>query len=649
MKTVDLSSFADSILCWNYAGEAALLPISDSAKAFSIYAHLKTCSGKSLFSRCDETGEWICRLYIDDGELVFQLKTDWRDEPLKLSIPIDLIGASEPHDIVVRYTGPNLEMFVDGVLVDEEWPIGSPKVGGAQFFSIEEGSLALDQFALWNRSLSNEEIEIICGGHEKVIVRKQEILGEESILMQYWKPRDFNAFVGDCMPFYANGRFHLFYLLDRRHHQSKWKLGAHQWAHSSSIDLVNWEHHPLAIPITEEWEGSICTGSVFFWDGIHYAFYATRMCDGSAAPLQVAISTDGVHFEKASTLATLNLPYAPGPARDPFVFHDESTGLFHMLVTTHLENPPVAGRGGCLAHLISRDLKTWEQTDPFIIPGYLDDPECSEYFFWNGWYYLVFSNYGTARYRMSRNPFGPWHRPEVDEFDGLHAIVLKTAEFTGNRRIGAAFVMQIGRAYYAGNVVFREIVQHEDGTLGTKFVPEMMSETSDELDLPFIPLTENASGDRRNIRICALDSYGAAALDNLPRNVRIELNVRPMPGSSYFGLYVRGSGNCTQGHELKFDTSRRTVEWCNQKNGVSDNSERPAIIHSVDGLDHPFHLDVIIKDDIVDACIDSRRTLIARIPDLDGHCLFFYAQNADVVFDSIDVRPLVNSSSKGEE
>jgi hypothetical protein len=30
------------------------------------------------------------------------------------------------------------------------------------------------------------------------------------------------AFAGDCIPFYHDGTFHLFYLFDRRHHGSKW-------------------------------------------------------------------------------------------------------------------------------------------------------------------------------------------------------------------------------------------------------------------------------------------------------------------------------------------------------------------------------------------------------------------------------------------
>src|SRR5690606_15113845 len=94
--------------------------------------------------------------------------------------------------------------------------------------------------------------------------------------MQYYLPNN-NQFVGDCMPFYHDGVFHLYYLLDEEHHGGNEGLGGHQWAHASSRDLVNWQHHPLALPQTEPYEASICTGSVFFHDGLYYAFYATRL------------------------------------------------------------------------------------------------------------------------------------------------------------------------------------------------------------------------------------------------------------------------------------------------------------------------------------------------------------------------------------
>jgi len=74
--------------------------------------------------------------------------------------------------------------------------------------------------------------------------------------MQYWKPEG-AYFVGDCMPFWRQGVFHLFYLHDENHHQGLGGLGGHQWAHMSTTDLVHWQQHQLALPIDQEQERSI--------------------------------------------------------------------------------------------------------------------------------------------------------------------------------------------------------------------------------------------------------------------------------------------------------------------------------------------------------------------------------------------------------
>lgn len=236
--------------------------------------------------------------------------------------------------------------------------------------------------------------------------------------MLYFKP-DGDFFAGDCMPFFHDGIFHLYYLLDENHHKALNGLGGHQWAHASTIDLIHWQHHPLALAIDEEFEKSICTGSIFYHEGTYYAFYATRLANWHQH-LAWATSSDAIHFQKQqpNPLASPPAAYSPLHFRDPRPFQDPETGLFHLLVTAMLAEPELAGRGGCLAHLTSPDLENWTLQKPFLIPGYGDAPECPDYFFWNGWYYLIFSNALTARYRMADSPLGPWLRPPVDTLDG---------------------------------------------------------------------------------------------------------------------------------------------------------------------------------------------------------------------------------------
>jgi len=445
--------------------------------------------------------------------------------------------------------------------------------------------------------------------------------------MQYFKPEGL-FFAGDPMPFFHDGVFHLFWLLDENHHKGKNGLGGHQWAHSSSRDLIHWEQHPLALAIDEEWEGSICTGSVFQHSDTFYAFYATRKTDWTQH-LGMAISQDGITFQKTTPnpFASPAPGYAPRHYRDPFVFRDEQTGQFHMLVTAFLEHYTPKAHGGCLAHLVSPDLRTWALQEPFFIPGYDREPECADYFYWNGWYYLLFSNRLVPHYWMARQPYGPWQRPKVNGFDGPAARVMKTAAFTSNRRIGVAFLgtregdKDNAPWQWAGNLVFRELVQHADGTLGTKLPPEMLPARAEPLAPAFTALTAGALQQAQQVQLTAPESLAVGVWSGLPYNLHLRLQVTPQPGTGAFGLRLRGSGDFEQGYDLRFLPTEQKVD-------LHDLS-----IYTVEGLDQPFMLDVVLKDDIIDVGIDGRRCLINRCPELRGEQIFLFCQHGAVTFE----------------
>lgn len=268
------------------------------------------------------------RLHTSTGEpaslLEFEAAFDWKhsrnNHPLRVAAPLRAFRPDALQEVLIRFTGPKLELSIDGVLMDEEWPVGRVAPPTAVPLLLTTG--ALQKVMLWNRALSDDEIALHSGGAQKIAGREREILGPLRPLTQYWKPRGWNASVGDCMPFFNEGRFHLYYLFDRRGHASKWGLGAHQWAHASTLDLVEWTHHPMAVPISRQDEGSICTGSVFFSSDEYHAFYAVRTADGSPARLTSARSKDGIHFEKSDWSMALREPYSGPPARDPVVFRD---------------------------------------------------------------------------------------------------------------------------------------------------------------------------------------------------------------------------------------------------------------------------------------------------------------------------------------
>ena len=64
-------------------------------------------------------------------------------------------------------------------------------------------------------------------------------------------------------------------------------------------------------------------------------------------------------------------------------------------------------------------------------------------------------------------------------------------------------------------------------------------------------------------------------------------------------------------------------------------------IYGVEGLEHPVSIELIAKGDILDVCIDGRRTLVVRAPGTTrGERLFLFAQDGAAVFDAIEIHSL---------
>jgi beta-fructofuranosidase len=548
---------------------------------------------------------------LEDSSIIAELQTDARPNPLLLSVPWDSIG-SQSHDLLLSYNGYSVRLFVDGVLVDEDWPMGLVDLRDA---AVTFG-IGAEQGGLWKDAITPNSPEADL---------EEQYLGSEPSTIQYWKPRGHNTGVGDCMPYYDGDRFRIFYLFDRRGHASKWGLGAHQWAQSSTRDFSTWEHHPMAVGITEDWEGSICTGSVIQKDHIYYAFYAVRAIDGTPARLTWATSSDGVTFKKSEQYISLSDKNSLASVRDPHVFQD-GEGKYHMLITTSLVDP--VRNKGCLAHLTSDDLRLWEEQEPFIIPGYHDEPECSDYFEWNGWYYLIFSNDGLARYRYSRSPMGPWLRPAMDVFDCVQWRVPKTAPYIEGRRVAAGFLSSPGK--YAGELVIRELVQSPNGELGTKLMPEVTEQPSASRELNAVHL-DNISG----IVYQDIDMEGES-------EYTISFRVTPDNANLYYGLSIPGANNFEDGYDIRFEPSRRKV-GIHKAHSSTLQEDESASIYEVEDLKSQTYVEITVKPQWIDLCVNGSRTLISRIYGTGGpRKLRLFTQFGSAVFERISIGTFVD-------
>lgn len=370
---------------------------------------------------------WEVQAY--DGFVDCFVPYDYHRQPLCLQAK-----AEEGDAVDVILLPHRIELYVNGILRDEEWPAGKRvfEIGDA-FFS----ELSFDV-----KPYEEPKIEV-----PSVISTFKNAEG--------WYPGD-GVFVGDCMPYVRDGEYHVLYLKDRHHHHSKWGLGGHQWEHISTNDFETWKVHPMAVPITDPDEGSVCTGSWIRDGEKEYLFYTLRKGNRIPAPIKRSVSKDGYHFEKDESFGfTIGEPYSPDCARDPKLVRD-ANGLFHMFLTTAL----VKEEKGCLAHLISKDLETWEDTGkPIYIAKDSTQPECPDYFEYGGKYYLVFSLHGKAHYMISDQPFDGFREPSDSiipcESVPKGAIWDGKIVFSGFRRMGG----------YAGSMTFKIATANDSGEL----------------------------------------------------------------------------------------------------------------------------------------------------------------------------------------
>ena len=364
-----------------------------------------------------------------ENNLAFSVWYDYSEKPLKL---ISNIKIGDTVSIILRdYI---IELYVNNTLMDEEWPCGT------RLFDL------------------GDQIE---GDTNVTVAEYNEIKAQEpSIISTFenaegWYPGN-GVFVGDCMPYRRNDEYHVLYLKDRRHHGSKWGMGAHQWEHISTKDFKIWNVHPMAVAITKEWEGSICTGSWIEGNECEYLYYTVRRARGLPALICRSISNDGYHFTKDENFGfTISEKFNGPVTRDPKVIKGED-GLYHMFLTTVL----VKENLGCLAHYISKDLDNWYESEkPIYIHENGDHPECPDYFKYKGKYYLVFSIRGRARYLVSDKPFDNFTR--IDDTLIPCAGVPKCAPWD-DKLIFTGFKVING---YAGSMTFKSATADENGKL----------------------------------------------------------------------------------------------------------------------------------------------------------------------------------------
>jgi beta-fructofuranosidase len=387
----------------------------------------------------------------------------------------------------------------------------------------------------------------------------------------FYKPND--AWSADFIPFYENGSYRLFYLLDWRDRAGHGE--GTPWFQLSTQDFVNFTEHGCMLERGTEGEQDlyVFTGSVIHAEGQYHIFYTGhnphfRKAGQPEQAVMHAVSNDLLTWQKVpqdSFFAPADR-YEPHDWRDPFVFWNEEAGEYWMLLAARLKHGPLRQRG-CTALCASNDLKTWEVREPLWSPGLYFTHECPDLFRMGDWWYLIISEFSDThqtRYRMSRTLAGPWLAPTDDAFDTRAYYAAKTAS-DGERRLLFGWNPtregdnDEGRWQWGGNLVVHELVQQPDGTLATKVPHEVATHFATPIPLTVEPQMGAWNIAENSLSVNPVDSFAWCRLGVMPATCRLDATINFSAESAAFGLVLRADANLDHYYQMRLEPSRQRL------------------------------------------------------------------------------------------
>ena len=289
----------------------------------------------------------------------------------------------------------------------------------------------------------------------------------------FYKPT--NGWVGDPMPFYENGKFHIFYLYDARNTLPTF----HPWYKVMTADFATFTENSEMIPTgnATDQDGALGTGSVFKWNGTYYAFYTGH--NGILDPkekIMLATSTDLKSWTKnPSFQLQASWGYDRNEFRDPIIIEDKSNGTFKMLIATRSEVDLVSNANvpwrAVIAQYSSTNLIDWTLEKPFYEDTSTFITECPDIFTMGQYQYLIYSNIDDrmVHYKYRSLTSNVWITPENSKLDGIAFYAGRTVSDGAHRYIMGWCPTKNKNSDsnvfdWAGSLVTHRLIQHSDGT-----------------------------------------------------------------------------------------------------------------------------------------------------------------------------------------
>lgn len=540
----------------------------------------------------------------------------------KLEIGYPLASLKNPwgkHEVIVHFTKTNWTIYADNELMDNDFVVGYPQWQHQRSWQINPAMVSEAGLYLPGMNVERDN--------------KRNI--EKMPGLQYWTPRGHNSWVGDVATIYHDGRYHVFYLFDRRHHHSKFGVGGHYFEHFSTTDFITWTEHEAATPIEEQWE-TIGTGSPFVYNNklcISYGLHTSRIYPDSLTMYPNMMAYYKENKKSGYFPADTRVAFPSGAtysiSEDNISNFKKSDILFH-----YSENPSVftTPEGKLKMYANYKAKGTWESASPDS-GWYCTDPDfplggdCTFDFRWGKYEYVVGGFTSLWRRTIGKNE--PWKDVVAEGKDFYNGVNVPSVSPIGNGRYIMAGWMPING--WGGPFLIHELIQYPDGRIGTKWMKELIPVTTDAVVLA-------KSVEQKNV-FPAKDENFILTFDVVPqkkKNGKLALSFLPAAGSS------------KRGCELQINTAGLIAQYADAVNdGFAElqksirNGGNPSVvgnyaIENIMGVERPFTVRILVKSNaklggtIIDTEIAGQNTLVTYRNGLHVENIVFNIEQAGV-------------------
>ncbi|MEH7494381.1 glycoside hydrolase family 32 protein [Neobacillus niacini] len=414
------------------------------------------------------------------------------------------------------------------------------------------------------------------------------------------------------------GEYHLFYQFYP--YDAKW--GPMHWGHAKSTDFVHWEHLPVALAPSEDYDSGEVTGyGCFSGSGVVYGEELVLIYTGhvdNKEPMQVqciATSKNGIQFEKYPQNPVIDVYPEDGSAdfRDPKVWsHD---GKWFMVVGSHKN-----GKGKALLY-VSNNLKDWAYVGVAAeSDGTQGDMwECPDLFPLQDYHVLLVSPmYG----KQNEKPF--YVIGDMDYEKGVFTQQLaRTLDYGYDFYAPQTFEDDKGRRIMIGWMEkwLAKMPSQEHGWAGAMTIPrELILEGSTIVKQKPVTELENLRTNEKHYDSLVVENEWMVNDMDVSTEVMINFDLHETT-ASLFGIQLRCSADGNERTDIILDAARQEIILDRNKAGVGEKgiSKAPFTINDDGTVQIRIFMDTTSLEVFVN---DGEQVITNRIFPDEGSKLF---------------------------